>query len=201
MPDAGPPVAGSVLLWDREALAGPAEEVAPTLLGAVLRRGLAAGRIVEVEAYGGADDPASHAFRGRTPRNASMFGRPGTLYVYRSYGVHWCANVACGEPGTGTAVLIRALAPLDGLAEMRLRRVRARQDRDLCSGPGKLAQALGLTGGDDGVDVCQPGSPVRLERGTPVDPASVVTTPRVGISVAVDRPWRFLLADDENVSR
>jgi DNA-3-methyladenine glycosylase len=189
-------VAGIV---DRGALAGPAPEVAPRLLGAVLWRDGVAGRIVEVEAYGGADDPASHAFRGPTLRNAAMFGPPGTLYVYRSYGIHWCANVVCGAEGAGSAVLVRALAPTAGLDEMRGRRPRARRDRDLCSGPGKLCQALGITGGDDGADLLGPG-PVRLELGPPAG-AAARCGPRVGISVAVERPWRFWLAGDPNLSR
>jgi DNA-3-methyladenine glycosylase len=175
--------------------------VAPALLGAVLRKGPVAGRIVEVEAYGGSDDPSSHAFRGPTPRNASMFGAPGTLYVYRSYGIHWCANIACGEVGEGTAVLIRALAPLEGLEVMHQRRGAVRRDRDLCSGPGKLAQALGLTGEDDGTDLCDPASAVHLEVGRAVEPGAVRATTRIGITAAADRPWRFLVAGDENVSR
>ena len=192
---------GTGSTWPRERLSRPAVEVAPALLGAVLRKGPAAGRIVEVEAYGGSDDPSSHAFRGPTPRNASMFGPPGTLYVYRSYGIHWCANVACGEIGEGTAVLIRALAPLDGLDLMRQRRAAVRRERDLCSGPGKLAQALGLSRDDDGTDLCDPASAVRLEVGQPVERADIRTTPRIGITAAADRPWRFLVAGDQNVSR
>lgn len=198
----GPLVTGSSSLVARHVLADAPEVVAPALLGAVLRRGAVAGRIVEVEAYGGADDPASHAFAGRTARNASMFGPAGLLYVYRSYGIHWCVNVVCGTEGSGSAVLIRALAPVEGLQEMRQRRPRARRDRDLCSGPGKLAQALGITGGDDGLDVVSPGSPVRLEVGAgPVRAALVRATPRIGISRAVERPWRFVVTGDENLSR
>lgn len=186
----------------RHRLAAPAAEVAHELLGAVLRRGTVAGRIVEVEAYGGSDDPASHAHRGRTPRNGAMFGPPGTLYVYRSYGIHWCANVVCGREGEGTAVLVRALAPLEGAEEMRRRRPRARRDRDLCSGPGKLAQALGLTGDDDGADLLAPGSPVRLEPAPGVVGADLVHRgPRIGITRATERPWRLWLAGDPNVSR
>jgi DNA-3-methyladenine glycosylase len=186
---------------ERHRLEGPVAEVAPTLLGAVLRRGAVAGRVVEVEAYGGADDPASHAFRGRTARNGSMFGPPGTLYVYRSYGVHWCANISCGPAGSGAAVLVRALAPVEGLDAMAQRRRRARRARDLCSGPGKLAEALGITGADDGVDALDPAAVVRLEVGVAVDPALVRATPRIGISTAVERPWRFVVAGDENLSR
>lgn len=192
---------GSASLLPRDRLVGDPAVVAPALLGAVLRRGTTAGCIVEVEAYGGADDPASHAFRGPTPRTRSMFGPAGSLYVYRSYGIHWCANIVCGPDGVGGAVLVRALAPLDDLAEMRRRRPRARLDRDLCSGPGKLAQALGITGDDDGLDVVDGSGPVRLEVGEVLDPGLVLVTPRIGISTAVDRPWRFVLAGDENVSR
>lgn len=188
-------------LLPRERLVGDPDVVAPALLGAVLRRGTTAGRIVEVEAYGGVDDPASHASRGPTPRTGSMFGPAGLLYVYRSYGIHWCANIVCGRDGVGGAVLVRALAPLDDLEEMRRRRPRARRQRDLCSGPGKLAQALGITGDDDGLDVVGGSGPVRLEVGEAVDPEMVLSTPRIGISTAVDRPWRFLVAGDENLSR
>jgi DNA-3-methyladenine glycosylase len=176
--------------------------VAPRLLGAELRRGAVAGRIVEVEAYGGPDDPASHAYRGCTPRNGSMFGPPGTLYVYRSYGIHWCANVVCGAEGEATAVLVRALAPLDGLETMRARRPAARTERHLCSGPGKLAQALGLTGADDGIDLLAPDGAVGLRwSGRSITPARIRSGPRIGISVAVDQPWRFWVAGDPNVSR
>jgi DNA-3-methyladenine glycosylase len=174
----------------KEVLAGSVHEVARGLLGWALFRDGVGGRIVEVEAYG-ADDPASHAFRGRSARNESMFAAPGTVYVYRSYGVHWCVNIACEPIGTGAAVLLRALQPVGGLDEMRARRGDV-GDRSLCSGPGKLAQALGITGADDGMSVLAP--PFTLEPPEDVvGVADVATTPRVGITKATDRPWRYVI--------
>src|SRR5438876_4969385 len=128
-------------------------EVAPELLNKVLVHGPRAGRIVEVEAYAGAEDPGSHAFRGPTRRNATMFGPPGRLYVYFTYGMHWCSNVVCNPHGGGGAVLLRALHPLDGLEAMWSRRPKANRERDLCSGPARLAQSLALTGDLDGADL------------------------------------------------
>jgi DNA-3-methyladenine glycosylase len=174
--------------------------VGPELLGKVLVHGARAGRIVEVEAYAGHEDPGSHAFRGPTPRNATMFGPPGHLYVYLSYGMHFCGNVVCDEDGVGTAVLLRALAPLTGVEEMWAARPRARVERDLCSGPGKLCQALGidrtfdgadLVTGDRGVLVCDDGTP-------PPSPVGVST--RIGLSAGVDAPWRWYWPGDPNVS-
>jgi DNA-3-methyladenine glycosylase len=160
-------------------------------LNAVLVVGDRSGRIVEVEAYGAAEDPASHAHRRRTARNASMFGPPGTLYVYRSYGLHWCANVVCGPEGEAAAVLVRAVAPLTGLDGMRRDRPRARRDRDLADGPGKLCAALGVTGADDGSDLLDVDARVRLVRDGVAPPDRPVVTTRVGISRGVDLPWRF----------
>jgi DNA-3-methyladenine glycosylase len=166
--------------------------VAAALLGTVLvvERGgvLVAGRIIETEAYT-ADDPASHSFRGRTTRNGVMFGPAGHLYVYRSYGIHWCANVVTGADGDGEAVLLRAVDPVEGAEEMLRRRGR----RPLADGPGKLCQAFGIDGDDDGTDLCGPG-PIRiLDRGT--GPSVVpVAGPRVGITKAVDTPWRFRIS-------
>jgi DNA-3-methyladenine glycosylase len=181
-------------------LAGDADLVAPTLLHKLLVCGERAGRIVEVEAYRGADDPASHAFRGRSARNASMFGPAGHLYVYFVYGVHWCANVVCGDIGDPQALLVRALAPCAGVEPMRAARPSARRDVDLANGPGKLCQALGIGRGDDGTDLTDPGARVRLlDDGTP-PPATVSQGPRIGIVAARDRPWRWWAAGDPHVS-
>ena len=167
------------------------EEAAPRLLGAFLVSEVGGksvrARITEVEAYKGSDDPASHAYRGRTGRNGSMFERPGTLYVYRSYGIHWCANVAAGPEGVGWGILFRGGEIVDGLGVARTRRGR---ERDLANGPGKLTQALGLDHSHDGTFLFDRTSPIRLEPGLP--PALMMATPRVGISRAIDRPWRFV---------
>jgi DNA-3-methyladenine glycosylase len=170
-------------------------EVAPGLLGATLLVDGVGGRIVEVEAYA-LDDPASHSYRGRTSRNAAMFGPPGTLYVYRSYGIHWCANVVCGEEGTGAAVLLRALEPTHGLDVMRARRG-LDDDAFLCSGPGRLTQALGISSPHDGLRL--DGPPFAL---VPADePPEHVTAPRVGITRATDLPWRYAVRGSGFVSR
>jgi DNA-3-methyladenine glycosylase len=151
------------------------------------------GRIIETEAYA-ADDPASHSFRGRTPRNAVMFGAPGRLYVYRSYGIHWCANVVTGAVGDGQAVLLRAVVPVDGIGVMRGRR-QGRSDPQLANGPGKLCAALGIGGDDDGVELAA-ASPIRIvDDGTP-PPPDVLVGPRVGITRAADTPWRFRIRPD-----
>ena len=179
-------------------------EVAPELLGKVLVHrcpdGIRAGRIVEVEAYCGPVDPAAHTYRGRTARNATMFGPPGLLYVYFSYGVHWCANVVCGDEDEGVAVLLRALAPLEGIDEMHeARGPAARRSRDLCSGPGKLTQAMGIGKEHDGVDLVTDGRLSIVDDGSA--PGDVVQATRVGISVAADEPWRWYVSGDPNVSR
>jgi len=175
-------------------------EVAPELLGKVLRGPGMSARIVEVEAYCGSEDPGSHAFRGATKRNATMFGPAGHLYVYFTYGMHWCANAVCGERGQGVAVLLRAAEALTGLEEMRVRRPAAARDRDLCAGPARLCQAFGLVGDHDGLDL------VRAERGfTIVDdgiPPPVPTIgPRIGLSAGAELPWRWAVAGDPNLSR
>jgi DNA-3-methyladenine glycosylase len=206
----------------RADLSGDPVDIAPWLLNKVLARGRRAGRIVEVEAYKGALDAASHAYRGLTPRTAVMFGPAGYLYVYFTYGMHWCANVVCSPEGQAGAVLIRALAPLRGLDEMRAARGSVvRRDRDLCNGPAKLCQALGITGADNGTDLLarrpRPGPPVApdtagvsgiavpervrlLDDGTP-PPPSPAQGRRIGIRVAVEEPWRFWVAGEESVSR
>lgn len=176
-------------------------ELAPALLGKVLVAGRHAGRIVEVEAYRGHDDPASHAYRGPTPRTQPMFGPAGHLYVYRSYGVHWCANVVAGEVGVAGAVLIRALEPMAGIDAMRVDRPAARRPVDLANGPGKVCQALGVHGGHDGGDLTRVHSLVRLVDDGVEPPVHPTVGPRVGISVAVDRPWRFSVPDSPYRSR
>ena len=153
------------------------------------------GVIVEVEAYA-PDDPASHSFNGRTPRNAVMFGSAGHLYVYRSYGIHWCANVVCGDDGVGAAVLLRSLEPTSGIDEMRARRG-LDDARLLASGPGRLTQALGLTGEQDGADLTRP--PFRFV--SPSTSVDVTSSTRVGITRAVERRWRYSLTGSTFVSR
>lgn len=181
--------------FDEAFFARSVQDVAVDLLGCVLVVGQCAGRIVEVESYSN-DDPASHSFRGPTPRCLTMFGPPGRLYVYRSYGIHWCANVVCEPDGVAGAVLIRALQPLDGLEVMRERRG-TDTDRLLCAGPGRLCQALGLTGADDGAVLG--GSRVQLRSGPA--PERVLTGPRIGLSVSQDLPWRRGEAGSRYLSR
>jgi DNA-3-methyladenine glycosylase len=181
----------------------PAIEVAPELLGRTLVRRLPdgtrlSGRIVEAEAYE-PGDPASHGFRGPTPRNASMFGPPGRLYVYFTYGHHWMMNVVTRSEGEGSAVLLRALEPLEGLAAMAAARGRT-APRDLCSGPGKLAQALSVDRAQDGEDLVR-GDVVWLEAGAPVPPDRIEAGGRVGVSVGVEPHWRFVVAGDPFVSK
>lgn len=181
--------------------AGDPLETAPLLLNKILQAGSRSLRIVEVEAYCGTDDPASHAFRGPTPRTEVMFGPPGRLYVYLSYGIHWCTNIVCGPDGVAGAVLLRAGAPLTGLEEQRAARPVARRDLDLANGPGKLTAALGIDERHRGLDLCAPDSPVILVDDGVAPPAEPVTGPRVGISVATDRPWRFSVPGDPHRSR
>jgi DNA-3-methyladenine glycosylase len=183
--------------------------VAPELLNKLLvRRGspgdpegpVRVGRIVEVEAYCGADDPGSHAYRGETPRNRTMFGPPGGLYVYFTYGMHWCANAVCGDEGEGVAVLLRAVAPVAGVDEMFAARPRARRERDLCSGPAKLCQAFGLDGAFDGADlVAGDRGVVVCDAGTP-PPAHPFQTARIGLSAGAEHPWRWCVPGDPHVS-
>jgi DNA-3-methyladenine glycosylase len=170
-------------------------DVARELVGCTLLADGVGGVIVETEAYG-PGDPASHSFRGRTARNAAMFGPPGCLYVYRSYGVHWCANVVCEPDGVGAAVLLRALEPAAGVEEMTRRRGVA-DPLLLCSGPGRLTQALGLTGEHDGLRLDR--LPFSLLPGS--EPPELAAGPRIGISSAQDLPWRYSLAGSPFVSR
>lgn len=176
-------------------------EVAPDLLGCVLVHdapgGFASGIIVETEAYA-TGDRASHAFRGPSRRNAAMFGPPGRAYVYRSHGIHWCMNAVCAAPGLGEAVLIRALEPIAGLDAMRLRRPGIPPDRLLCAGPGRLCQALAISAEHDGADLC---AGILRIVGVPAAVSSVVAGPRVGITVDVERPWRFCIGESRYLSR
>ena len=192
-----PAVGGSAARLAREFYARPTLEVARGLLGQRLVRVLdgerLAGRIVEVEAYVGHDDRASHAARGRTPRNAVMFGPPGYAYVYFIYGMYHCLNVVTEAEGFPAAVLIRALEPLEGLAQMRARR--RSPDRQLTNGPGRLCQALAITRAQNGADLCE-GEELFIEADAPVPAAEVIATPRVGVrgdERARTVPWRFLL--------
>jgi DNA-3-methyladenine glycosylase len=182
-------------------LAGDSVDVAPRLLNALLVHGDRAVRIVEVEAYRGEEDAASHAYRGPTPRNASMFGPPGRLYVYFTYGMHFCANVVCGPPGRARAVLLRAGAPVLGLDAMRAARPAARAPSDLCSGPAKLCQAMGIDRTHDGADILDPRGELRLVTDGEAPPDDPGVGPRVGIRAAADAPWRWWVPGDPNVSR
>jgi DNA-3-methyladenine glycosylase len=181
----------------------PVLEVAPELIGCVVEHQGCSGVIVETEAYH-QSEPACHAFNGLTPRTEVLFGRPGLAYVYRSYGIHAMLNAVCEEEGVGAAVLIRALAPLEGIERMRVRRGlvggRPARDHDLCSGPGKLAQALGIWLDENGGSLAR--GPVRiLERSHAWHAPEIAVGTRVGITHAVELPWRFAAAGDPNVSR
>jgi DNA-3-methyladenine glycosylase len=182
--------------FDRDALA-----VAPDLLNKALVGNGVSARLVEVEAYRAGEDPGSHAFRGRTPRNASMFAAPGTLYVYFSYGNHWCMNAVCGPGESAHAVLLRAAAPLGGLDLMRERRVKAARDRDLAAGPGRLGQAFAADRSLDGTSLLR--GPLRIvDDGTPPPDVPGVST-RIGLAAGKgdDLPYRFYVVGDPHVSR
>jgi DNA-3-methyladenine glycosylase len=180
----------------------PTEAVSRELLGAVMQvttpEGITRGRIVETEAYLGPDDPACHAAAGLTARTAHLFGPPGRAYVYFIYGMYWCFNAVTREHGHGAAVLVRAVAPLDGIELMRRRRSRVTRDRDLTNGPGKLCLAMGIVGAMSGTSLRD--GPVVIRAGEPVADADVVVTPRIGISRAAAWPLRYFVRDDPYVS-
>ncbi|MCW2606454.1 MAG: 3-methyladenine glycosylase [Frankiales bacterium] len=189
---------GQGLSTARDLLSGPAEQVAPLLLGARLSHDGVVVRVTEVEAYAGESDPGSHAFRGRTPRTEVMFGPAGVAYVYFSYGMHWCLNVVTGPDGTASAVLVRAGEVVQGQEVARTRRPGA-SDRDLARGPARLTKALGIHGAHGGMDLLDPASALRLELGAA--PSAVETGPRVGVSGAgAPTPWRFWLPGEPTVS-
>jgi DNA-3-methyladenine glycosylase len=179
----------------RDFFARSVHKVAPDLIGATLLLNGVGGRIVEVEAYHHTD-PAAHSFNGRTERNAVMFGPPGVAYVYRSYGIHWCVNVVCEPEGSASAVLIRALEPTEGLRVMRRRRG-LKEERLLCSGPGRLCEALGITIAHNGLPLDKPPL-VLLPR---EDEPEIVTGVRIGITKAADLPWRYGLKGSKFVSK
>ena len=186
-------------MFDRSLLEQSATDVAPRLLGSVVRHGEVAVRLTEVEAYLGALDPGSHAFRGRTARNAVMFGRAGHLYTYFTYGMHVCANVVCGAEGTATAVLLRAGEVIDGVELARARRTTSRKDSDLAQGPARLAVALGITLDHGGVDLAT--GPIRLQLADA--PPLFETGPRTGVAGpggGSDYPWRFWIPGEPTVS-
>lgn len=189
---------------DRAALAIDPVDAAKRLLGCELESTTPSGtvrvRLVEVEAYRGGDDPASHCYRGRTPRNQVMFGPAGHLYVYFVYGMHFCANVVSLTDGVPGAVLLRGGEVVHGVELARSRRTAARSDADLAKGPAKLTGVLGLERGHNGVDLTDPASPVRLLEGDPVPTTSIRAGPRVGVAVAMDVPWRFWLDGSPAVS-
>jgi DNA-3-methyladenine glycosylase len=177
----------------------------PMLLNKLLVRreegGDRVGRIVEVEAYRGDEDPASHAFSGPTNRNAVMFGRPGRLYVYFTYGMHFCANAVCGPPGTGHAVLLRALAPVSGIESMRRARPPGTKDPQLTNGPAKLCQAFGIAAEENGADLVTGDRGLTIRDDGVLPPARPGVSGRVGIRRAVEFPWRWWVPGDPHVSR
>ena len=182
----------------------PSTQVAPDLLGCVLVRqtaaGLVAARLTEVEAYAGSVDPASHAYRGQTARNAVMFGPPGHAYVYFTYGMHFCVNLVCRPAGTAEAVLLRAGEVIAGEELARSRRPAALSSRDLARGPARLCQALGIDRSLDGADVCDAVSPLRILQSRTVPEGPIATGPRVGVREGAEVPWRFWLDGEPTVS-
>ncbi|MHC5797431.1 DNA-3-methyladenine glycosylase [Lacisediminihabitans sp. FW035] len=190
-------------MFDRQFFDAPSVEVAPLLLGAVLSHSTPEGtvvvRLTEVEAYLGEVDPGSHAFRGPTKRNAVMYGVPGHLYTYFTYGMHVCANVTCSPPGTATGVLLRGAEVIDGLDLARARRTTSKTDADLARGPARLVVALGITLAEGGADLAEPPFELTL----PEHPLPFSTGPRTGVSGAggsADYPWRFWLPGERSVS-
>jgi DNA-3-methyladenine glycosylase len=186
----------------RRLLGGPVEAAAQGLLGCRLTAHGVTLRLTEVEAYSGVGmDAASHAHRGRTGRNAVMFGPAGFAYVYFTYGMHWCMNVVCGQSGTASAVLLRAGSIVDGVELARSRRLAAKRDTELARGPARLCAALGIDAAVYGTDLLDGSGPVTLRPpAAPVDPAAVRAGPRVGVTGALDLPWRFWLDGDPTVS-
>ncbi|MQA01573.1 MAG: DNA-3-methyladenine glycosylase [Streptosporangiales bacterium] len=191
-------------LLPREFFDRPALAVAPDLLGHVVEHrapgGLVALRVTEVEAYEGADDPASHAYRGRSARNATMFGDPGHVYVYFTYGMHFCMNVVCQPAGTASAVLLRAGEVIEGAELARVRRGTSTGDRELARGPARLTVALGVAREEDGADGCSAASALRLCRGSAPPGSAVATSARTGVANGAQQPWRFYVAGDPTVS-
>ncbi|MFW6718996.1 DNA-3-methyladenine glycosylase [Streptomyces sp. MAR4 CNY-716] len=190
---------------DRSFFRRPVLEVAPDLLGRTLLRRTAAGtislRLTEVEAYAGEQDPGSHAYRGRTDRNAVMFGPAGHIYVYFTYGMWHCMNVVCGEEGAASAVLLRAGEVTDGTELARKHRPKARKDRELAQGPARLATALDVDRALNGTDACTPGTPLELLTGTPADRTRIRTGPRTGVGGdGAHHPWRYWIDGDPTVS-
>lgn len=179
----------------RDFFARSVHAVAPDLIGATLLVNGVGGRVVEVEAYHHTD-PAAHSYRGRTERNAVMFGPPGHAYVYRSYGIHWCLNFVCEAEGSASAVLIRALEPIAGIPLMRRRRG-VKDERLLCSGPGKLGEALAISRAQNGLPLDKP--PFELRART--EPIEILVGPRIGITKAADMPWRYGLKGSPFLSR
>lgn len=189
------------LTLDRSFFDRPAHEVAPSLLGRVVVHGPVALRITETEAYGlPGQDPASHTYRGMTPRNAVMFGPPGHLYVYFTYGMHYCANLTCLPPGTGSGVLLRAGEIVAGLDVARERRGPDVKPRDLARGPARLAVAMGFDRAHNGQDCCNSSGNIRIYENAVVLPETVNEGPRTGVSAGADVPWRFWLDGDPTVS-
>jgi len=178
-----------------------ATTVAPQLLNKILAGADGrAGRIVEVEAYVGAVDPAAHTYRGKTPRNATMFGPAGHMYVYFTYGMHWCANCVCGPEGDGSGVLIRALEPLRGVEQMRTARPRVVSDRDLCRGPARLTQAMGITGAQNGIDLVGADEGFTIVDDGIKPPKNRTGVPRIGLTLGKDFPWRWFVPGNRYVS-